>query len=226
MQELLKSVHIRVNQNTYLKDPESSELGRNIVNSSIQMIHSMGLESFTFRKLAIELGTTESTIYRYFENKHKLLIYLLSWYWGWLEYEMVLRTINIENPEKKLWNTIDVICNPLKNNLFHESINLEPLHDIVVEESPKAFFTKQVDSENENGLFINYKRINDRLIGNIKEINHDYQHANTMASIIIDSSNQQRFLALHFPTITDVQKDGGTLSEFLFDMVIKAIRPE
>jgi AcrR family transcriptional regulator len=84
MQELIKNIQIKVNNNIYLKDPESSEIGKNIIANSIDMIHEIGLEGFTFKKLSKALHTTESTIYRYFENKHKLLIYLISWYWvGW-----------------------------------------------------------------------------------------------------------------------------------------------
>ncbi|MCG8310309.1 MAG: TetR/AcrR family transcriptional regulator [Cytophagales bacterium] len=226
MQELLKSIQIRVNDKIYLKDPESSELGKNIVRRSIDMIHSMGLEAFTFKKLAIELSTTESTIYRYFENKHKLLIYLISWYWGWLEYEMVLNSINIADPVEKLGNTIETICHPLKNNIEHDHINLQPLHKIIIEESNKAFLTKEVDIENEDGLFSNYKRINDRLIKNIKEINPHYPYANTLASIIIDSSNHQRFLANHFPRLTDIDKTGSDLGSFLVEMVLKTIKTD
>lgn len=224
MQELLKNIQIRVNDKIYIKDPESSDLGKSIINTSIKMIHELGLESFTFKKLAIELNTTESTIYRYFENKHKLLIYLISWYWGWLEYHMVLSTVNIANPVEKLRNTIETICNPLNKKLEHEYFVLQPLHEIIIEESLKAFLTKNVDEENENGLFSNYKRINDRLIDNIKEINPNYKFANTLASIIIDSSNHQCFLALHFPKLTDIKPDGSNLSEFVSDLVINTIK--
>ena len=224
MKNLLKSVQVKVNDKIFIKDPVSSDLGKGIVSTSIDMIHDMGLEAFTFKKLAHKLGTTESTIYRYFENKHKLLIYLISWYWGWLEYEMVLNTINIADPFEKLKNTIESISNPLKNDIEHDHFNLKLLHEIIIEESPKAFLTKGVDIENENGLFSNYKRINDRLIQNIKEINSEYKFANTLSSIIIDSSNQQRFCALHFPSLTDFDKQGSQLNDFLTDMVLKTIK--
>lgn len=223
MQELLKNIQIKVNDKIYIKDPESSELGKNIIKFSIEMIHSMGLETFTFKKLAVELGTTESTIYRYFENKHKLLIYLISWYWGWLEYRMVLSSINIADPVERLKNTIATICDPLKNNIEHEHYDLRPLHEIIIEESLKAFLTKDVDMENENGLFSNYKHIIDRLINNIKEINGDFIYANTMASIIIECANQQRFLALHFPSLTDINDDDNRLDAFLSNMVLNTI---
>jgi AcrR family transcriptional regulator len=223
MQEILKSVKIKVSDKIYLKDPDSSELGRNIVNQSIVMIHEMGLESFTFKKLAAQLNTTESTIYRYFENKHKLLLYLMSWYWGWLEYEIVLSSINIADPAEKLRNSIQTLCSPLKGDLKHEHYDLQHLYKLVIEESSKAFMTKEVDTENKEGLFHNFKRVNDRLIQSILEINPEYAYANTLASVIIESCNQQRFLALHFPTLTDIQKNGNTLEHFLFGLALKTI---
>ena len=223
MQDLLKNIQVRVNDNIYIKDPETSELGKSIIKHSIEMIHLMGMEAFTFKKLANQLGTTESTVYRYFENKHKLLIYLISWFWGWLEYEMVLKSMNIGDPTEKLRNLIEVITNPLKNDITHDDYDLKLLYEIIIEESPKAFFTKRVDNENKDGLFSNYKRINDRLIAIIKEINAAYPYANTVASMIIDCSNQQRFHALHFPKLTDI-RDGNDLGNFLSNMVIKTIK--
>lgn len=223
MQELLKSIQVKVNDRIFIKDPESSEIGRKIVRASVIMIDDMGLEAFTFKKLAEQLGTTESTIYRYFENKHKLLIYLLSWYWGWLEYEMVLTTANIADPIEKLRNSIETICDPLKYDIEHDYLDLEALYKIVIEEAQKAFLTKDVDLENKDGLFTNYKRINERLIRNILEINPDFQFANTLTSVIVNSSMQQRFLSWHFPNLTDIDKEGRQLGSFLSEIVLKTI---
>ena len=86
MKSLLSKVSITVNDRIYLKDPESSELGLKILKGSIDMIDEMGLEAFTFGKLAKRIGSTEASVYRYFESKHKLLIYLTAWYWAWMEY--------------------------------------------------------------------------------------------------------------------------------------------
>ena len=82
MKALLEQVSIDVSDRVHLKDPYSSELGKNIVREGILLVSEIGLEAFTFKKLAHRMCTTESTIYRYFENKHKFLLYLLSWYWG------------------------------------------------------------------------------------------------------------------------------------------------
>ena len=77
-------IQIQLNDNLYLRDPQETELGRNIVNNSIELIDEIGFEKFTFKKLATKIESTEASIYRYFENKHRLLIYLIAWYWNWI----------------------------------------------------------------------------------------------------------------------------------------------
>jgi AcrR family transcriptional regulator len=74
---LAVSIKIKLSKKLYLRDPESSELGRNIVSNSVKLIDQLGFEAFTFKKLATEIHSTEASIYRYFENKHKFLIYLI-----------------------------------------------------------------------------------------------------------------------------------------------------
>jgi AcrR family transcriptional regulator len=66
------SLNIKMNNNLFLRDPEETELGREIIKNSIILIHKTGFESFTFKKLAEKIGTTEAGIYRYFENKHQV----------------------------------------------------------------------------------------------------------------------------------------------------------
>ena len=61
-------VQIKMNEELYLRNPEGSELGKKIIQYSIQMIHKNGFEAFTFKKLAEEINSTEASVYRYFEN--------------------------------------------------------------------------------------------------------------------------------------------------------------
>ena len=102
MDTLLSNFKISVNPDIYLKDPESSELGRKIINYSIALIDELGFEQFTFKKLGIRITSNESSIYRYFENKHMLLLYLSSWYWTWVEYKIVINTHSINDSQEKL----------------------------------------------------------------------------------------------------------------------------
>ena len=70
------SITVQVDERLFVKDPNSSDLGRRIIRHSIEMIHGIGFEAFTFKKLAQRINTSEPSVYRYFENKHKLLLYL------------------------------------------------------------------------------------------------------------------------------------------------------
>ena len=223
MQELLKTVQIRVSDRIYAKDPDSSELGRNIIRESVELIDELGLDAFTFKKLATSLSTTESTVYRYFENKHRLLVYLTSWYWGWLEYEIVLGTSNIAEPEDLLKKMIDIICTPVLENQVHDLLDISKLHNIIISESPKAFQTKLVEMEAKEGFFTNFIRINDRIIKVIKNINPAYPHPRALASMLLDAAGNQQFLSLHFPSLSDVGLSENNLGQFLNSVVKKSI---
>ena len=98
MKDLLQNIKIAVNDKLYVKDPESSELGKKIIQNSILLIDEIGFDKFTFKKLGLRIGSNESSIYRYFDSKHKLLLYLSSWYWCWMEYRLVFAISNLTNP--------------------------------------------------------------------------------------------------------------------------------
>ena len=100
----------KLSENLFVRDPQETELGRNIIQMSIKMIDKMGFEDFTFRKLAVAINSTEASVYRYFDNKHKLLIYLIDWYWTWLEYQVVFQTNNIKAPVERLKVCIKILA--------------------------------------------------------------------------------------------------------------------
>lgn len=102
MQNILSNIIISVNDKLYVKNPETSDLGKKIIQQSILLIDEIGFENFTFKKLGEKINSNESSIYRYFESKHKLMLYLSSWYWGWIEYRLVFATTNINNPFERL----------------------------------------------------------------------------------------------------------------------------
>ena len=84
----MTTLQLVLNPNLYLRDPQETELGRSIVQQGISMIDELGFEQFTFKKLAVHIGSTEASIYRYFENKHKLLVYIIAGDWNGLEYRI------------------------------------------------------------------------------------------------------------------------------------------
>ena len=138
MQSFLSKVSFKVCEEVYLKDPESSELGRKIVSGAIDMIDELGFEDFTFRKLAIEIKSTEASIYRYFESKHKLLLYLTTWYWGWMEYRLVFGLANIDSPEERLKRAIRLLVEQIEEDSDFLHINEVKLNRIVISEASKS----------------------------------------------------------------------------------------
>ncbi len=139
MDILMQSLRIGINEKLYIKDPESSSLGKKIVEESILLIDEIGFESFTFKKLGTRINSNESSIYRYFENKHKLLLYLASWYWGWMEYRMVFDTNGISDPVEKLCRAIEVLTQNVEEDNAFSHINEVMLNKIIINEYSKSY---------------------------------------------------------------------------------------
>ena len=123
MHNLLSKVSIQVNKCIFLKDPQSSDLGRRIIAGSIDMIDEMGFEGFTFRKLGKAIKSTEASVYRYFESKHKLLLYLTSWYWGWMEYQLVFKLTNIDSAKERLERSIVLLTEKVQEDRNYTHVN-------------------------------------------------------------------------------------------------------
>ncbi|WP_281541482.1 TetR/AcrR family transcriptional regulator [Maribacter aestuarii] len=215
MDHLLQSVKIAINENIYLKDPESSDLGKRIIQESILMINEMGFESFTFKKLGIRIKSNESSIYRYFENKHKLLLYLTSWYWGWLEYQLVFATNSIEDPTAKLEKAIEIVTKTTVEDSAFSHINEVLLNKIVINEYSKSYLTKEVDAENKDGYFVIYKRLVNRISEMINTLDPDYKYPSSLASTILEGSLHQNFLKDHFSSLTDCHAKQDPTQYFL-----------
>ena len=213
------SISIKQISKLYVRNPEESELGKKIVSESVSLIARIGFEEFTFKKLAIAIKSTEASIYRYFENKHKLLIYLISWYWAWLEYLIDYKTNNISDPEKKIKIIIKIIAETSsKDDPNSPHIDESLLHKIVVAESAKAYLTKNVDSENKAGLFANYQSLCKTISEIIKKINPSFPYPRAMASNLIETAHEQIFFSQHLPGLSDVpttKTDYSHISDFL-----------
>ncbi|MDQ3534024.1 MAG: TetR/AcrR family transcriptional regulator [Bacteroidota bacterium] len=219
------NIQIKVEEKVYLKDPEGTELGRKIIQHGILLIDELGLESFTFKKLAERIGSTEATVYRYFISKHMLLIYLISWYWNWLEYRILFATNNISSPEERLKIVIGILSGKIANDQNFSHIDEIILQKIVVAESAKAYLTKEVDENNREGFFHSYKRLCRQFSEIILEINPDYKYPASLFSTISESAHFQYFFAHHLPSLTNVKKNNDhLLVEFLTDLVFKAIK--
>jgi len=220
---MITHIGIRVNDRIYLKDPESSELGRSIVAGGIDMIDDIGFEAFTFRKLAQQIGTTEASIYRYFESKQRLLIYLSCWYWRWVDYRLALVTANIPSAEERLRRAIALVVELVEHDTDFSHINEVKLNRIIISESSKAYLNKLVDDENREGLFYDYKLVVANISAIILELNPDYKYPHMLVSTIIEGAHLQRYFAAHLPRLTDVVAGEDSAAEFSVQLALKAI---
>jgi len=217
-------IHIEISPELYLKNPDTSELGRKIICNSIEMINELGFETFTFKKLGLKIESPESSIYRYFENKHTLLIYLVSWYWKWIEYLLVFTTANISSPVERLTRSLSILTNPISLNHPKSYIDEELLSRIIITESVKAYHTKSVDDENERGFFQTYKKVVQRISNLVLEVNPKYEFPHMLISTVIEGAHQQKYFAEHLPSLTDVNKEKDSISEFYTNMVFQVIK--
>jgi len=219
-------VQIQMNDALFLRDPQVSELGKKIVQNSIRLIYKHGFEAFNFKKLAEEIGTTEAGIYRYFENKHRLLIYLVAWYWSWLEYQIGFQTNNIKNPEERLKLVITILASTVQDDERISHVNESLLHQIVISEGSKSYLTKHVGEDNKQQFFKPYKDLC-AIIGTIiLECNPTYKFPRSLASTIIEMAHLQNYFMYNLPSLTDFgkTKEEADIIEFLSDMVFSSIK--
>lgn len=220
---MITHIGIRVNNRIYLKDPESSDLGKSIISGGIDMIDAIGFEAFTFRKLAQQIGTTEASVYRYFESKQRLLIYLSCWYWRWVDYRLTLVTANIPSAEERLRRAVTLVVEQVENDTDFSHINEVKLNRIIISESSKAYLNKLVDDENREGFFYDYKLVVAHISEIVLELNPNYKYPHMLVSTIIEGAHLQRYFAVHLPRLTDVVIGEDSSVEFSVQLAFKAI---
>jgi AcrR family transcriptional regulator len=224
MKSLISNIQIQVQHSLYLKDPQSSELGKKIIKGSIELICELGFEQFTFKKLAVKIASTEASVYRYFESKNKVLLYLTNWYWSWLEYRLVFAITNVPSSYDQLSKAVYLLTEDGTEDGNFEHIDEGKLHKIVLSESLKSFLTKDVDSDNEGGAFAPYKNLVQRISTIILQINPDYKYPHMLVSTVVEGAHIQRHFANHLPRLTDVVEGEDAVAEFYSQIVFKAIK--
>jgi len=217
-------IQIEVDSKLNLKDPNSSSLGRKIISKSIEMINEVGFESFTFKKLGAAINSNESSVYRYFDSKHSLLIYLTSWYWTWTEYRLVFATTNVSSATDRLEKALSLLTKPVEEDTSISHVNEVLLSQIIFSESMKAYHTKSVDEENEKGCFKAYKSVVERVSSIMLEVNGDFKFSRMLTSTVIEGAHQQKYFADHLPSLTDIYEDKDCISKFYLELVFKLLK--
>lgn len=197
----------KLSKNLFIRDPQETELGRNIIRHGIRMIERKGFEDFTFKKLAAEINSAEASIYRYFDNKHMLLIYLIDWYWTWLEHQIDFHIHNVKDPVDRLKICLSKLAEQKENDGTVAHIDESALQRIVTAEFEKTYLTKKVDADNRVGLFLPYKSLCKKVAAVVLEVSPKYKFPNSLVSTVLLAINHQLFYAEHLPSLSDIKYD-------------------
>jgi AcrR family transcriptional regulator len=221
----MEQTAMKMNEKLFIKNPEAHVLGRKIIKDGLLLINQLGYEQFTFKKLAIDIQTTEAGIYRYFENKHKFLIYLIALYWNYIDLKVQMIITNSETPELKLKSIIRVLVMNLNDNKNSSLIEIQ-LHKLFIWEGTKTYHTRNVNHDNENQLFKPYKDLCARISNVIREANTKYPYSHSLASSIIEIAHSQKYFRDHLPSLTDFNetKNDEQIIIFLNSLLFGAIR--
>ena len=217
----------KVNEHIYLRDPESSELGKQIVKNAIDLIYELGFEHFTFKKLATKMSTTEASIYRYFENKHRLLLYILNWYWSYMEFLVDFTIQNIQDPKEKLTKIITLFTQNLPESVGQLDYNKSYLNQIVLSESSKVYLIKEVKEINSFQVFKPYKDLCNKISEVMLSFNPSYAFSISLSSTLIETAHSQQYFSKNLPRLTDVsnEKEEEFVFNFLSQLVFSALKP-
>lgn len=212
-------ITIKVNPRTYLRDPSETQLGRKIIMHAISVLSETGFHCFNFKQLAKEMGSTEASIYRYFENKHFLLIYLTSWYWDYLDYLIMINTRNIQNPNERLKLAIKTMVEGSTEASPVDYIDQKKLHRIVVEHSTKVFHNKKIDMTDRCGLFKNFTNLNKNIASLISACNENFKYPHSLATNLVKLAIDHTYYAEHMCAITEITNCTHSKKDQLYEML-------
>ncbi len=202
----IPQIRIEVDSGCYLRDPQATEVGRKLLQQALLLIDKTGIEEFTFAKLAKAIDSTEATIYRYFENKHCLLNYLLSWYWASLNFRIAFEINSLSRVSEKLENFLRILVYADLNYASTSFLDMGVLHHLALTEADKVFFTHRVDEENQDRYFRHYKMVCSQLTSLIEQHNPSCQWPKSIACMLIEQSHRQLFFSDHLPSLSDVSQ--------------------
>jgi AcrR family transcriptional regulator len=216
---MIDSIILKQPEGTYLKDPQGSDLGIKIIKESIELMEEIGIEDFTFKKLSVRIESTEASVYRYFESKHQLLLYLYSWYWGWKMVEIDRATHFITTDFDKLITAMNLLIQQENKAAFAFSFSYEKLRNLIEKEGIKSFLTKKVDDENQIGAFDNYKKLVALLSSWVVATKKDFQFPNMLITTIIEGAHLQHFFGNHLKRLTNHSDTNDNVAEFYKQLV-------
>ena len=198
----------------------ASPMGLRILAEGLALMNAIGLEAFTFKKLAERIGCTEVTVYHYFANKQRLLQYYFQVYWLWLATHCQQEGRALKDPVARLHGGIRALCGLWPADTFAAQFDPSDLRDLVINEGSKSFMHKNVDSDNKLKLFKPYKDLCTHIATELKACAPRMKTPRSFATTLVEMAHSLEFAMHHLPALTElsVKKDRKKLAEFLIDM--------
>lgn len=184
------------------------------------MMNGIGLEAFTFKKLAERMGSTEMTVYHYFANKQRLLQYYYQVYWLWLATYCQQEGRALKDPMERLRGDIRAICGLWPEDARAAQFDPRELRELVINEGSKSFLHKNVDSDNRLNLFKPYKDLCGHLASELKACSPRMRNARSFATTLVEMAHSLEFAMHHLPALTELseKRDRKQLAAFLVDL--------
>lgn len=210
-------IHLRPDPALYLKDPEATEVGRGILEDGLGLMNDLGLEAFTFKKLAEHMGSTEVTLYKYFPNKQRLLQYYFQLYWLWLRQVCGRIAERNNDPRRALEEIVEALCGVWPKVLPHVQLDPNELRRLVIEEGMKSYLHKNVDEDNARRLFMPYKELSAFMAERLVACRADVPWPRSFATTVIEMAHSLPFAMEHLPSLTELssRKDLKQLAQHL-----------
>lgn len=198
----------------------SSPMGVRILAEGLALINEIGLEAFTFKKLAERIGCTEVTVYHYFANKQRLLQYYFQVYWLWLATHCQQEGRSIKDPLARLHGDIRALCGLWPADALATQFDPSALRELVINEGSKSFMHKNVDSDNKLKLFQPYKDLCAHIATELKACAPRIKSPRSFATTLVEMAHSLEFAMHHLPALTElsVKRDRKKLAEFLIEL--------
>lgn len=209
------SIRIRLPDHLYKKDPEQTDLGRVIISGSILLLHKIGFEAFTFKKLATDIKTTEASVYRYFTDKQMLMQYLETWYWSWLDLRLREILNRTRTKEEKINAMLLVLAEAGIYDPNFEHIDESKLHRVIIAESRKGH-KANLKSDKTNKHAPPFAIFHSRLTSVLKELAPKYKFPKALALSLISIVHSSMFYGQAFPEDIDEINDNDPQSFLKF----------
>lgn len=198
----------------------SSPMGVRILGEGLALMNGIGLEAFTFKKLAERMGSTEMTVYHYFANKQRLLQYYYQMYWLWLATYCQQEGRALQDPMERLRGDIRAICGLWPADARAAQFDPSELRELVINEGSKSFMHKNVDSDNRLKVFKPYKDLCGHLASELKACSPRIRHVRSFATTLVEMAHSLEFAMNHLPALTELsaKKDRKQLAAYLIDL--------